>query len=66
MQRSPTYIIFSVVLMVLVNKFMWVDIGSASDCQQNDDIGCPQPESLPFDDRKTLYFILGDDSITQL
>jgi hypothetical protein len=67
-------ICFSIVLIALDDKLMWVDIGSTSDCNesemkeciQNDGIGFPQPESLPFDDRKTLYFILGDNSITQL
>lgn len=57
-------------------KFIWVDIGglgSMSDCQifnaselkeclENCTIGFPESEPLPFDDRDTPYFILGDDA----
>lgn len=57
-------------------KFLWVDIGgmgSMSDCQifneselkeclENGTIGFPDPEPMPFDDRETPYFILGDDA----
>lgn len=57
-------------------KFIWVDvggIGSMSDCQifneselkeclENGSIGFPLPDLLPFDDRETPYYILGDDA----
>jgi hypothetical protein len=57
-------------------KFLWIDtggLGSQSDCQifnaselkealESGDIGFPDPDPLPNDDRDLPYFILGDDA----
>lgn len=69
---------FSIVLMALVDadyKFLWVHTGgkgSQSDCEifnqtmlpslTRDRMGLPPPAPLPYDDRPTPYFFVGDDA----
>jgi len=57
-------------------KFIWMDVGSPGSCfnagifnrsrlepgLRKGTIGLPQPNSLPYDDRDTPYYMVGDDA----